>query len=112
MYRDILGCEVEHIIRRQPNTSTPEASVHFGTFASINSELLSGEHRYRLAEQGIIGFELGSTGVCGRHCHAFLWKGLGNYADGHKHEKGQQYAATSATSAAKSAGWYRLEKAS
>ncbi|KAB8232212.1 uncharacterized protein BDW43DRAFT_320187 [Aspergillus alliaceus] len=109
MYRDILGCEVEHIIRRQPNTSTPEASVHFGTFASINSELLSGEHRYRLAEQGIIGFELGSTGVCGRYCHAFLWKGLGNYADGHKHEKGQQYAATSATSAAKSAGCIDLK---
>ncbi|EAW14591.1 Pfs and NB-ARC domain protein [Aspergillus clavatus NRRL 1] len=96
-----LGCEEEHIRRRRPETEGSEWAVHIGTFACAETVMKSGIHRDDLAEkEGVIGFEMEGAGVWDLS-PCLIIKSVCDYADSHKSQAWQKYAAAAAASGAK-----------
>uniref|UniRef100_A0A093VH40 Aminodeoxyfutalosine nucleosidase n=1 Tax=Talaromyces marneffei PM1 TaxID=1077442 RepID=A0A093VH40_TALMA len=85
----------------------PQPSIHFGTIASTNAVLKSGEHRDQLVqkervqeEEEIIAFEMEGAGMWdSRPC--VIIKGVSDYADSHKNDIWHAYAAATAASCTK-----------
>jgi nucleoside phosphorylase len=107
------GC-AEHLIQRTRLKSTvgnahfiPKPSIHFGTFASANTVMKSGEHRDKIVEkerterdEDIIAFEMEGAGMWDdRPC--VIIKGVSDYADSHKNDIWHAYAAATAASCTK-----------
>ena len=96
-----LGCDLLKLIPR--NSSGAEESyympsVHYGTYASADTVMRSGEDRDEIAKnEDIISFEMEAVGVWqsfpGR---AIIIKGVCDYADSHKNKQWQPYAARTA----------------
>ncbi|KAF3916773.1 hypothetical protein ABW20_dc0108008 [Dactylellina cionopaga] len=77
--------------------------VHIGKIASADVVMKSGVHRDNLAEkEAVIGFEMEGAGVWYNMPYACLViKGVSDYADSHKNDMWQTYAAATAAAAAK-----------
>jgi nucleoside phosphorylase len=75
--------------------------IHFGVFASGDMVIKSGEYRDQLtSSKGAIGFEMESVGVWDVFPSVVI-KGVSDYADSHKNDDWQDFAAASAAACAK-----------
>jgi nucleoside phosphorylase len=92
----ILRCAGELIERDRLGAEYPRPFIHFGTMASADTVMKSGEHRDKMAElDGIIGFEMEGAGVWA-YIPCIIIKGVCDYADSHKSKVWQNYAASTA----------------
>lgn len=98
-----LDCDENHIIRRRaaiPLTSDA-VSIHIGTIASGDTVMKSGEGRDKLVgSEKVLGFEMEGAGVWD-NIPCIVIKGVCDYADSHKSEDWQEYAAGTGAAAAK-----------
>jgi nucleoside phosphorylase len=70
--------------------------IHFGTMASGNQVMKSGQHRdHFAAEEKVVGFEMESAGTWDS-IPTIVVKGVCDYADSHKNNQWQKYAAVTA----------------
>ncbi|KAL2814424.1 hypothetical protein BJX63DRAFT_442496 [Aspergillus granulosus] len=91
------NCDKSKVISRNPRT-TDDPKVHYGLIASGNQVMKHGRTRDRLArEHGILCFEMEAAGVLDS-LPCLVIRGISDYADSHKNDQWQEYAA--ATSAA------------
>jgi nucleoside phosphorylase len=96
-----LGCMGRLITRRRLSADRPNPQVHFGSLASADTVMKSGEHRNQLAEtEKVIGFEMEGAGIWD-NLPCIIIKGVCDYADSHKNKVWQNYAAATAASALK-----------
>ncbi|KAH6670198.1 nucleoside phosphorylase domain-containing protein [Halenospora varia] len=103
-----LQCDESRTVHRQlehgeqsaaPRCATP--AVHFGTIASGDTVMKSGEDRDDIARQEmVIAFEMEGAGVWDAF-PCIVIKGVCDYADSHKNKKWQAYAALSAAACMK-----------
>ncbi|KAM0496228.1 hypothetical protein ACHAP8_007487 [Fusarium lateritium] len=83
------------------NSETFLPMIHFGKFGSGDSMIKSGEYRDRLAAStDAIGFEMESAGVW-EIFPTVVIRGVSNYADCHKNDTWQVFAAASAAACTK-----------
>lgn len=89
------------------NGLAPNPLIHFGTIASANTVLKSGEHRDLIVQkerdqwdEEIIAFEMEGAGMWdSRPC--VIIKGVSDYADSHKNDIWHAYAAATAAACTK-----------
>lgn len=95
------GCDGQPVIRKRLEGiagGVPQPEVHFGLIASGDAMMEDGEERDLVASrESVLGFEMVSAGVWDS-IPCVVIKGVSDYADSHKSEAWQPYAA--ATSAA------------
>ncbi|KAI8671819.1 hypothetical protein NCS57_00658300 [Fusarium keratoplasticum] len=107
-----LGCSNGPIVTRERLRAKQRAeqegeataqhpTVHIGLVASGDKVIKSAAERDRLSkEEGVIAFEMEGAGVWDQ-LPCIIVKGVCDYADSHKNEKWQPFAAATAASAAK-----------
>lgn len=94
------GCDGERIHRVRLD-ETPDVEVHFGTIASGNTVMKSGDERDTIADrEGVLGFEMEGAGVWDSFPCVVI-KGACDYADSHKTKAWQRYAAATAAACTK-----------
>lgn len=97
---EILGCDLNQLVlrkrHRQATSSTgssqrlPQPMMHFGTFASGDTVMKSGEDRDKIAAQeNVIAFEMEGAGVW-EIFPSVIIKGVCDYADSHKSKRWQE----------------------
>ncbi|KAF5701635.1 ankyrin protein 3 [Fusarium globosum] len=98
-----VGCNGELVSRSRLSTEDvpPKPTVHFGLVASGNTVMKSGEDRDRIAlADDVIAFEMEGAGVWDTF-PCIIIKGGCDYADSHKSQVWQRYAAATAAACAK-----------
>lgn len=102
-----LGCDTEHSISRDRLTKLAEGSIvpdpliHLGGVASGDSLMKSGYHRDDLASKwDVIAFEMEGAGVWDAF-PTIVIKGVSDYADSHKNDRWQKFAAARAAACMK-----------
>lgn len=96
-----LGCVGGLVPRGRLHAGIPNPQVHFGSLASADIVMKSGEYRDRLAEaEKVVGFEMEGAGICDTF-PCIIIKGVCDYADSHKNKTWQDYASATAASCAK-----------
>jgi nucleoside phosphorylase len=103
-----LQCDQSKVVDRQFGDAVQSAasrsgmpSLHFGTIASGDTVMKSGEDRDNIATQEkVIAFEMESAGVWDTF-PCIVVKGVCDYADSHKNKKWQNYAALTAAACMK-----------
>lgn len=106
-----LGCDTNQLIRRERHTQDvfqeqpqdptfSQPRIFVGRMGSGNAVMRSAQHRAALAAKGIIGIEMEGAGVWDQ-LPCLIVKGVSNYADSHKNDVWQNYAAATAVSVAK-----------
>ncbi|KAI0188487.1 hypothetical protein EV127DRAFT_367996 [Xylaria flabelliformis] len=96
------GLDDANIITRQPRTECEDdPKVHYGLIASGNQLMNDAELRDRLAEEtGVLCFEMEAAGLMDQF-KCLVVRGISDYADSHKNEGWQGYAAMTAAAYAK-----------
>ncbi|KAF4459629.1 kinesin light chain [Fusarium albosuccineum] len=109
---DDLGCSDHHLVvrnrlqKRRQSTSndsktTPHITLHVGAIASTDMVIKSATDRDKISKlTGAIAFEMEGAGIWDE-VPCIVVKGVCDYADSHKAKGWQNYAAATATSAAK-----------
>jgi nucleoside phosphorylase len=93
-------CDRSHLCDRQPRTDD-EPKIHYGNIASSDQAMECGRARDRIAgEEGILCFEMEAAGLMDTF-PCLVIRGVCNYADSHKNERWQPYAAAMAACYAK-----------
>lgn len=106
-----VGCDDGYLIARtrlqakgqpeQSGNTVQQPAIHVGAIASGDTVLKSAVDRDRLSQEtGVIGFEMEGAGVWDE-VPCIVVKGVCDYADSHKHNGWQNFAAATAASAAK-----------
>ncbi|KAL6824649.1 nucleoside phosphorylase domain-containing protein [Trichoderma sp. SZMC 28015] len=99
-----LGCDETQLVKRtdlEMRGSTGDPEIFVGRIASGNSVMKSGEHRDKIAEeQKVIALEMEGAGVWDE-IPCVIVKGVCDYADSHKNDLWQRYAAATAASVMK-----------
>ncbi|KAF2998829.1 hypothetical protein E8E13_002423 [Curvularia kusanoi] len=95
-------CSKDRIIPRMARRAGEEVTIHYGTIASGNQLIKDGPTRDRLSEElgGLLCFEMEAAGIM-NSCQCLVVRGIGNYADSHKNDMWQPYAASTAAACAK-----------
>ena len=100
---DCRKCDQDAVIQKKSRPADDLVHIHYGTVASGNYELRSAIERDRTAQllgEGILCFETEAAGLMsGFPC--VLIRGISDYADSHKNEAWQSYAAATAAAYAK-----------
>ncbi|KAL2801629.1 nucleoside phosphorylase domain-containing protein [Aspergillus granulosus] len=93
-------CDERHLIARPPrNSNTPR--IHYGPIASANQVVKSGILRDHLARRlGNLCFEMEAAGLMDNF-PCLVIRGISDYADSHKNDHWQGYAAATAAAYAK-----------
>lgn len=95
-----LECDKGQIIRSREPVEV-QISLHIGTVASADTVMKSGQHRDEIVyKENALGFEMEGAGVWD-HVPCIIIKGVCDYADSHKNNSWQAYAAATGASAAK-----------
>ncbi|EGR44455.1 uncharacterized protein TRIREDRAFT_70377, partial [Trichoderma reesei QM6a] len=103
-----LGCD-EHQLVGRPSTMTSDSQhieelrprILVGQMASGSTVMKSGEHRDQLAQQhNVVAFEMEGAGIWDE-VPCIIVKGVCDYADSHKNDLWQPYAAAAAASVTK-----------
>jgi nucleoside phosphorylase len=95
-------CDVNQIIHRQPRRNN-EPKIHFGLIASANNVRKDGRTREMLRQKlNILCFEMESAGVMNNFA-CLVIRGISDYADSHKNDQWQPYAAFAAAAYTKEA---------
>lgn len=94
-------CDKTRLVHRRPRGATPK--IHYGLIASgdqvIKSTLIAAEIHERVSGD-ILCFEMEAAGIATQYsCMAI--RGISNYADSHKNDTWQHYAADAAAACAK-----------
>ncbi|PLB50891.1 purine and uridine phosphorylase [Aspergillus steynii IBT 23096] len=99
--KEICGlCDVGRIKQRSPRKSH-EPEIHYGLIASGNQLIKNGVTREMLAKRfGFLCFEMEAAGLMNQ-LPSLVIRGICDYADSHKHDKWQGYAAMTAASYAR-----------
>ena len=94
-------CSKERLIYRAPR-SNQKPVIHYGTIASGNIVLKDGVARDSISSQlnGVLCFEMEAAGLMDMSSYLVI-RGISDYADSHKNEKWQAYAASTAAAYAK-----------
>lgn len=96
---DKLGCSDDYVMQRSRLEQGKTCRVFFGRFASADRVMKSGEHRDSTANpHGAMAFEMEGSYVLGQY-PCIIVKGVSDYADSHKNDVWQGYAAATAASA-------------
>ncbi|KAL7796463.1 nucleoside phosphorylase domain-containing protein [Trichoderma afarasin] len=99
-----LGCDKTKLVKRtdlEMRSLTGGPEIFVGRVASGNSVIKSGEHRDRIAqEHNVIALEMEGAGVWDE-IPCIIVKGVCDYADSHKNDLWQRYAAATAASVMK-----------
>ncbi|PNP43621.1 hypothetical protein TGAMA5MH_04593 [Trichoderma gamsii] len=99
-----LGCDETQLVNRsdlETRGSPEEPEIFIGRIASGNMVMKSGEHRDKIAgEQNVIALEMEGAGVWDE-IPCIIVKGVCDYADSHRHDLWQRYAAATAASVMK-----------
>jgi nucleoside phosphorylase/tetratricopeptide (TPR) repeat protein len=99
-----LGCDPSFLVKRvrlEEGVAACDPIIHIGPVASGDSVMKSGTDRDRIAsKEGVIAFEMEAAGIW-EHLPSLVVKGVCDYADSHKSKGWQNYAAATASSAAK-----------
>jgi nucleoside phosphorylase len=96
-----FGCDRDRVIRRKPRTST-NPKVHYGLIASGDRVIKSGSKRSTLIREigNILCFEMEAAGLLAE-LPCIVIRGISDYADSHKNDNWQHYAAAAAAACAK-----------
>ncbi|PGH33417.1 hypothetical protein GX50_03806 [[Emmonsia] crescens] len=98
-----LKCDTNQLFTLGRGEPKQKPDIHFGTIASGNTVMRSGEERDQLAakeKQNIIAFDMEGAGVWD-YLPCVIVKGVCDYADSHKNKKWQEYAAMTAAACTK-----------
>ncbi|KAF4211014.1 hypothetical protein CNMCM5878_003226 [Aspergillus fumigatiaffinis] len=98
-----LNCDTnKSVLRNRSRASTKQRpAIHFGSIASGDTVMKSGQHRNRIAKTGnIIAFEMEGAGLWD-YVPCIIVKGVCDYADSHKNDDWQKYAAATAAACTK-----------
>lgn len=99
-----LGCDETQLVSRsdlETRGSPEEPEIFIGRIASGNMVMRSGEHRDKIAdEQDVIALEKEGAGVWDE-IPCIIIKGVCDYADSHRNDLWQRYAAATAASVMK-----------
>lgn len=99
-----LCCDETNLVKRtdlELRGSGGDPEIFVGRIASGNSVIKSGEHRDKIAqEQGVIALEMEGAGLWDE-IPCIIVKGVSDYADSHKNDLWQRYAAATAASVLK-----------
>ena len=94
------GCDRNWLIPRAPRNGS-EPVIHYGLIASGNQVMKDGQTRDQLAKElGILCFEMEAAGLMDTF-PCLVIRGICDYADSHKTEEWQEYAAATAAAYAK-----------
>jgi hypothetical protein len=98
---DCYSCDKRWLIHRQPRHS-PQPKVHYGIIASGNQVIKDGKTRDQLSEKlrGVLCFEMEAAGLMDNF-PCLVIRGISDYADSHKTDRWQRYAALTAAAYAK-----------
>lgn len=95
------GCMGSLVPRYRLMAELPMPQVHFGSMASADTVMKSGEHRDEVAAiEKVMGFEMEGAGIWDV-LPCVIIKGVCDYADSHKNKNWQNYAAATAASCTK-----------
>ncbi|QKX60456.1 uncharacterized protein TRUGW13939_07601 [Talaromyces rugulosus] len=93
-------CDRRWLVARPPR-ARKDPVIHYGTIASCDQVIKSGNFRDKLAsEWGILCFEMEAAGLMDR-LPSLVIRGICDYADSHKNKQWQRYAAATAAAYAK-----------
>lgn len=93
------SCNKNNLVIREPREASPV--VHYGLIGSANRVIRNGPTRETLRqERGIICFEMEAAGLMDTF-PCLVVRGICDYADTHKNERWQPYAAATAAAYAK-----------
>jgi len=91
----------KEIARLGRNDELQKPAIHFGSIASGDTVMKSGEDRDTIAEMdNVIAFEMEGVGIWDS-LPCIIIKGVSDYADSHKNKKWQNFATATAASAMK-----------
>ncbi|KAL2672731.1 hypothetical protein Neosp_013445 [[Neocosmospora] mangrovei] len=94
-------CDISRLVPR-PERSDGHGKIHYGTIASGNQVIKHGKTRDRLAhELGAVCFEMEAAGLLDANFPCLVVRGVSDYADSHKNNQWQGYAAAVAAAYAK-----------
>jgi nucleoside phosphorylase len=93
-------CSKDYIVDREARKQ--EVMVHYGTIASGNQVMKSGTERDKLSAElgGVLCFEMEAAGLM-NNLPCLVIRGVCDYADSHKNDQWQPYAAVTAAAYAK-----------
>jgi nucleoside phosphorylase len=95
-------CDVNQSVHRQPRENN-EPKIHFGLIASANNVRKDGRTREKLRQKhDILCFEMEAAGIM-NHFACSVVRGISDYADSHKNDQWQPYAAFAAAAYTKEA---------
>ncbi|KID60052.1 uncharacterized protein G6M90_00g030460 [Metarhizium brunneum] len=93
-------CNMSRLLRRNTRINR-DPIVHYGTIASANQVMRDAKTRDRLMnELDILCFEMEAAGLM-ESCSSMVIRGIADYADSHKNNRWQCYAAATAAAYAK-----------
>ncbi|OAQ58223.1 Pfs domain-containing protein [Pochonia chlamydosporia 170] len=93
-------CNKSRLLRREAR-SNRDPIVHYGTIASANQVMRDAKTRDLLTKElGVICFEMEAAGLM-ESCSSIVIRGISDYADSHKNDQWQSYAAAAAAAYAK-----------
>ncbi|RHZ59244.1 5'-methylthioadenosine/S-adenosylhomocysteine nucleosidase family protein [Aspergillus thermomutatus] len=94
-----LGCSSACLEARKRRQDQP--SIHFGSIASGDAVIKSGQHRDKIAHrEGVIAIEMEGAGIW-EYLPCIVVKGVCDYADSHKNKEWQRYTAAAASAGAR-----------
>lgn len=96
------GCKTDRQQHRQPRESDEEVVSHYGTIASGNQVMKNSAERDKVSAElgGVLCFEMEAAGLTNSF-PCLVVRGICDYADSHKNNKWQPYAAGIAAAYAK-----------
>jgi nucleoside phosphorylase len=93
-----VNCDIRRLVPRIPR---PNPTVHYGLIASANRVIQDGLERDKLGKEfNVLCFEMEAAGLMNEF-PCIVIRGISDYADSHKNEIWQRYAATTAAVYAK-----------
>lgn len=99
---DCRGCNTADEIKRDPRDTT-DPEIHYGIIASGNTLIKDAATRDRIASgigENCLCFEMEAAGLM-NHFPCLVIRGICDYADSHKNDRWQRYAAAAAAAYAK-----------
>lgn len=94
------NCNIERVVSREPRLSN-EPELHTGLIASANNVRKDGRTRAKLQQKhNILCFEMEAAGIM-NNFPCLVIRGISDYADSHKNDQWQPYAALVAAAYAK-----------
>jgi nucleoside phosphorylase len=90
-------CNVDRQKPRRLRDSDEDVTIHYGTIASANHEMQSAVARDKVSDDlgGVLCFEMEAAGLM-NNFPCLVIRGISNYADTHKNQRWQAYAAGTA----------------